>query len=73
LSVQRKKTPVSGTPIRVHLYVQLEIAELLVAQQQPTVAGARRVLFANEQAVLDEPVAAGAMPDAFGRFVPSLE
>src|ERR1035438_282588 len=61
------------TVIAQHFKLQIEVAELLVTQQQAAVAGAGRVLFAHQDAVFHPPMAAGAVPNLLRRFVPALE
>ena len=57
----------------VHVDLHFKVAELAVAQQNPAVAGARRVLLADDCAVFDEPFAAGAVADALRVFVPAIK
>ena len=52
---------------------ELEIAELLIGQQNAAVAAAGRVLLAGDRAVFDLPIAAGAVADFRRVLVPAGE
>ena len=60
-------------PVVVHVDLHLEVVELAVAQQNAAVAGAWRILLADDCAVLDVPFAAGAMADTLRILVPTVE